>query len=218
MKVRAILFDFDHTLVDSPLDFGAMRRGVLEVLAAAGAPIPDDADRRLILELLRASVEGLEGAHAAATERRALAHIARVERQAAEVAEPIAGVAESLAALRREGRRVAVITRNGREQVEAVLARRPLEHDALLAREDTIAVKPDPEHARAALAQLGATAAEAVLVGDFAADMACAVAAGIVPIGVLTGRQDAAALREAGAQWVLPSAADLPAFLAERGW
>lgn len=218
MRIKAVLFDFDHTLVDSPLDFAAMRRGVLDVLAAAAAPVPADAERKLILEVITESLAGFEPDRAKAVQRRALDAIARVEAAAAAQAAPIDGVPAALAALRRDGRLVAIITRNGRDAVEAVLALHPLEHDLLLAREDAPAVKPAPEHAQEALSRLGVDADEALLVGGFRADMACALAAGITAVGVTTGRESAEALRAAGAAWVLPSVAALPGFLAERGW
>ena len=43
-----------------------------------------------------------------------------------------------------------------------------------------------------------------VYVGDHIGDMIGAVAAGVYPVGVLTGPCDEAQLREAGAQLVLP--------------
>ncbi|MBI2297617.1 MAG: HAD family hydrolase [Armatimonadetes bacterium] len=65
---------------------------------------------------------------------------------------------------------------------------------------------------------MGCAAGEALLVGDFRGDLECAIAAGILPIGVTTGRAGEAELRAAGAWHVLPSAAALPGWLAEMGW
>lgn len=213
MTVRAVLFDFDHTLVDSPIDFALMRNGVLDLLRDAGCRLPPDADRRLVLELV-AELAGDRPALAAAAE----AHIRRVELAAAAEARPIAGAAEALAALREQGRRIAILTRNAREVTVRVLGRMAMPHDLLLCRDDVPAVKPDPAHARAALAAFGVSPAEAVLVGDFTADIACAVAADVLPVGVLTGVRSEVELRAAGAVAVLPSVASLPAWLIERGW
>lgn len=213
MTIRAVLCDFDHTLVDSPIDFALMRNGVLDLLREAGCVLPNDAGRRLVLELVD-ELAGDRPALAAAAE----AHIRRVEMAAAAEARPIDGASEALAALRGQGRRIAILTRNAREVTEQVLGRIAMPHDLLLCRDDVPAVKPDPAHARAALAAFDLSPAQAALVGDFTADIACAVAAGVLPIGVLTGHRGEAELRAAGAAEVLPSVAELPAWLMERGW
>ncbi len=217
MTVRAVIYDFDHTLVDSPLDFPAMRRGVYALLDERRLAVPDR-DHKLVLEVVAEAAATLADGPAAQLRAAAEAHILGVELAAAAQAVVIPGVAESLRRLRADGRLVGVITRNCRQVVETVLERVPLELDALLTRDDVPRPKPDPGHALAALALLGVAADQALLVGDFRADIECAVRAGIRPVGVLTGSSDEAALRAAGAPDVLPSAADLPRWLAARGW
>lgn len=217
MRVRGILFDFDHTLVDSPIDFAAMRAGVLTLVAEAGARV-EDADGKLVLELVEEAAGGLEPAEGQRLRAAAAAHILRIEMTAAEHARAVDGVPAALRELHRQGRRIAVITRNSRGVVDAVLARIPLVFDVLLCREDVAAVKPAPEHALAALAALEVPADEAILVGDFRGDIDCALRAGILPIGVTTGKAGEGDLLAAGAAFVLPSAAALPGWLAERGW
>jgi phosphoglycolate phosphatase len=217
MRVEALLFDFDHTLVDSPIDFVAMRRAVLAVCASHGVVVPD-ADGKLILEIVEEAAALARDGQGPRLRGKADSCMRDEERKAARQAAVVPGVSEALHRLRAEGRRIAIITRNCREVVDTALERAPLEYDVLLARDDVTEVKPHPAHAAAALAALGVGAEAALMVGDFRADMACARAAGIVALGVATGASTAAELLAAGAAAVLPSAAEVPAWLAARGW
>jgi len=83
----------------------------------------------------------------------------------------------------------------------------------IVALEDVEKVKPDAEPVRKACAQLGVPPACALMVGDTPDDMRAGCAAGALAVGVTTGAYSAAALREAGAQAVLDSLANLPALL-----
>ncbi len=217
MRIRGVLFDFDHTLVHSPLNFQAMRRSIYHELDAVGWPA-DGRDGQLMLELIEQAAGALADEVAGPLRERCLAAILAEELRAAAAAEPIAGAAEALVQLRRDGRRVAVITRNATQVIRAVLAQAPLDCGPVFCRDDVPRVKPHPDHALAALDAIGVSPSEALLVGDFAADMVCAEAAGLTAVGVLTGGSEAAALRAAGAVAVLASVAELPGWLAARGW
>ncbi len=69
--------------------------------------------------------------------------------------------------------------------------------------------KPAPDLLLAGAAQLGVEPVYVWYVGDARWDMQAAVAAGMVPVGVLTGATGADALREAGAAIVVPTLAAL---------
>lgn len=217
MRVQGVLFDFDHTLVDSPIDFAGMRRGVYDHLDTLGLAVPDR-DRKLILEVLDEAVVMADGVLGDRLREAAERHILNIELTAAAQARPVPGVPEALARLRDQGRRIGIITRNCREVVDGVLRRVPLDYDVLLTRNEVARLKPEPEHAWEALEQMGVSVDQAILIGDFRGDVECALRAGILPVGVTTGSADEAALRAAGAAYVLPTAAVVPEWLAERGW
>jgi phosphoglycolate phosphatase len=208
--VQAVLFDFDGTLAECSIDFGAMRRDVLALLPQYGCP-PIHPDGKYILEVIEEAVQWLSArdqpaaaAFQAAADRVLLDH----ELDSARRGYLFPGVPECLAALRQAGRKVGVITRNCRAAVQIVLERQPLLYDVLLTRDDVARVKPDPAHPHAALTHLGVPPERAVLVGDHVSDIHCAQDAGMRGIGVLTG-SSRDALVEAGADLVLDSAAEL---------
>jgi HAD superfamily hydrolase (TIGR01549 family) len=203
---EAICADFDGTLAETRLDFGRMRQGV-EALARGfglrdGGPTP-----RYVLELIAHYAAELgEGSGAAARFRgECLRHLEGIELAAAAVGRPYPGVAEAMAELQRRGICLGVVTRNSRVGVEAFLRRHPLPCDALITRDDVIAVKPHPEHLRVALQAMGCGGDRALMVGDHPTDMQCAAAAGLAAVGVLTSGSGEAALRAGGATLVIPS-------------
>jgi phosphoglycolate phosphatase len=116
---------------------------------------------------------------------------------------PLPGAADAIGAVRAAGERAVVITAK-----QAVTVRPSL--DAVgLDLDEVVPHVHGPEKA-AALARLGA----AVYVGDTPADMAAGRTGGAVPIGVPTGSFGRAELVAAGAQLVMDSLAEFPAWYA----
>jgi len=155
--IRGIVFDLDGTLVDSRLDFAAMRREM---------ELPDD---QPILEALAQ----LDPVHA----ERCHAILHRHELDGAERAVVLPGVAELLAILHRRGIRQAIVTRNSRFITDATMRKLGLAADLVLTRDDG-PVKPDPWPVLHACEQWQLSPAEVVVIGDYRFDVECAHSAG----------------------------------------
>jgi HAD superfamily hydrolase (TIGR01509 family) len=156
--IRGVIFDLDGTLVDSRLDFDAMRR---EIGLPPGTPV-------------------LEGVLALLPEqaRPAWEIIERHERIGAEAATVIAGVSELLAELDRRGIHCAVVTRNGRTFARETLLRLALPLEVVITRDDA-PPKPDPTGLLRVLKTWELPAAAAAMVGDFRFDLEAGRAAGM---------------------------------------
>jgi phosphoglycolate phosphatase len=113
------------------------------------------------------------------------------------------GAAEAIGAVRAAGERAVVVTAKQAVTVQPSLAAVGLEPD------EVVTHVYGPEKG-AALARLGA----AVYVGDTPADMTAGRTGGAVPIGVPTGSFGRAELIAAGAQQVMESLAEFPAWYA----
>ena len=182
-RPEAVLFDLDGTLVDSGIDFGRMRREMLELAAEFGCE-PCSLDGADILEIRdRACARAADPAEAL---RRAEARLVLIEREALERSTPVAGARELLMALRERTVRLGIVTRNCREIAVDSLCRYELPYDVLIAREDTPRVKPHPEHLLRALAALNVPPAAAVMVGDGRMDLEAGRAGGLRTVGYLT--------------------------------
>ncbi len=185
--VEAVLFDFDGTLVEPSIDFGLMRRAVVEAARAVGIDDPN-LERMYVLEVVehvRALLNQEEAGRGDAFAVTAARVIEDVEVEAARRVLPYAGVPTFLEELASRGLGVAIVTRNCRRAVEAILQRIPLHHDVLLTRDDVKHVKPDPRHLLAALDLLGVDGAHAVMCGDHPMDITVGKKIGARTAGVL---------------------------------
>ena len=153
--LRCVIFDLDNTIVDSDLDFAAIRAEIgtegpiLEYRAAAG-----EAEQQRVDEILD-----------------------RHERRAAETCGLCEGAVEMLDFLRSRGTRTALLTRNSRQSVNTVLARHKLQFDFIVSREDS-APKPSPEPVFLICRRFGVQPGEALVVGDYLYDIQTGQAAG----------------------------------------
>lgn len=149
-KLRGIVFDMDGTLLDSGLDFHAMRS---EMGLSESVPI---------LETLRQMPP--------AERQRCETILHRHEWAGADRAVPMPGVIDFLQTLDRRNIRRAVLTRNARELTLAVLSRLEMNFEIVLAREDGPA-KPDPAVLLALCQQWGFAPHEVAMVGDYHYDV-----------------------------------------------
>jgi phosphoglycolate phosphatase len=187
-KRGALLFDFDGTLIHQTIDFALMRRLAEDVVRAYGVD-PEGWKSLFVLEMLERAAQALADVgdgRSQAMLAEAQRAIVQLEMDAAREARAFAGVAEMLTQLRASGRGVAIVTRNCRPAVDWVMAQNGLTCDVLLTRDDVEHVKPDPRHLLAALEQLGATGAQAVMVGDHPTDILVGQQVGAATVAVLS--------------------------------
>ena len=100
------------------------------------------------------------------------------------------GVVGALEQLKREGRRLGVVSAKPRATVELALEGAALDayFDVVVGSDETEKFKPDPEPLLLGLGRLGASVEEAAYVGDSPFDIQAARAAGLYAVGVTWGR------------------------------
>ena len=157
-SIRGLIFDLDGTLVDSGLDFDALRR---EMKLPPGQPILEslaqmtDPRRQECLQILK-----------------------RHEWAGAARARLMPGVGAFVDEVARRGLRRAVLTRNSRDVTLHTLERLELEFDPVLAREDG-PVKPDPAAIWAIRDTWELASGEIAIIGDFRFDIEAGRDAGV---------------------------------------
>ncbi len=183
-SVRAILFDLDGTLVDSAPDIavalnsvmakhGLSPHSVIVVRSLIGEGI-----HRLVEKAfaLRQKTLGLTELNIRTAEFAELyeAHIADHTR-------PYPGVIAGLAALRRQGLKIAVVSNKAQHLTDQLLTQLELSSsfDLILGARDTLPKKPAPDMLYFALREFSAASDEALFVGDSIADVRAAEAAGL---------------------------------------
>jgi HAD superfamily hydrolase (TIGR01509 family) len=193
--VRAIVFDWDGTLVDT---LPAILRANITVLGAYGLPF-DEAryraayapDWRLMYRRLGVPEAALETAGTRWLE---------LYREAGALA-PFPGVDLALRRLVAAGHRLGLVTAGHRSVVEDQLRTFGL-HDVLevlVCGDDRVAAKPDPEPLLRALEELEAAPESSIYVGDAPDDMRMARAVGATGIGIVGALATAHDLAAAGA-------------------
>lgn len=200
--LRAAIFDFDGTLTELTLDFGQMRREVEAIAEGyASASAIRGLDGLYTLEMID-ELSRLLDRQGPPFRAEALGVLCEMEVKAAVGKEVYPYTRDVLTALRAEGFKVGVITRNCTGAIETVFPDLRAYVDAVATRDDVREVKPDPEHVRAMLRSLGVDAPGALLVGDHPTDMMAGIAAGAHTLGLLAGRTSRADLEQAGAEYV----------------
>jgi phosphoglycolate phosphatase len=210
--LHAALFDLDGTLVRTFIDFARMRDEMRTLSARSGTEAATAGEDDILGMIARMSAAVGEPA-GEALRREAYDRLEALEREGCAGAEPVAGARELLNALRNEKRvLVAIITRNCRSVARDLVRRFDLPHDLLIAREDTVRFKPDPEPLLRALNVFGVAPENAVMVGDLWPDIAAGRACGVAryhrhpvaarsarPLHALPADVEVASLEEAAA-------------------
>jgi pyrophosphatase PpaX len=185
VRYPVVLFDLDGTLIDSgAMIVASMRHAATTVL---GREIPE--------EQLKAAVggPGLVAQMRALDEARVddLVQAYRLHNEPLHAQlEPCAGIEEALDVLRREGRRLGIVTAKRHSSIR--LAFEILPHlegyfDVCVAVDDTERHKPHPEPILLALNRLDAAPGQAAYVGDSPFDIQAARAAGVAAVAVAWG-------------------------------
>lgn len=211
-RFDAIIFDFDGTLAEVPLDFDRMRTK-LAALAECFLPSRPQVNGQRILEWvdeLAREVSELEGEDMGREfHARARLTITATELDAARDGRLYDFTRPILGTLRERGVAAGVITRNITPAVMEVFPDL-LDHvGAFIPREDAVRVKPDPMHLEQALGMLGVEPERALMVGDHSMDVETGLRAGAASAGVATGSISEADFRKAGADFTAAHVGEL---------
>ncbi len=191
--ITGIIFDLDGTLVDSRLDFDAIRQ---ELALPTGQPILEAIERMPEDEARRCHVV-----------------LDRHERAGAERAVLMPGVAQLLATLAARALPMGLVTRNSRAATQATLQRLDLQFDPVIAREDAPA-KPDPAAIAMICRSWDMSPAQTVVIGDYRFDLEAGKRAGTWTVLYTRGRAVKDLPFDVDAHWVIHDFRDLTPLLA----
>lgn len=227
--IRAILFDKDGTLTDFRATWEPWMPGTIHALAAeSGADVATVGDAFGFD--FRAGRIRADGRFVTATGAETGAEVARAigwetarlldwlePRSSVVVQVAVPGLPRLMARLSDAGLRLGVLTNADRVEAARHLERLGVAPylSRVIACDDGFGAKPDPRGAADFADAAGLSRDAVLLVGDGLADLAAARGAGLRAVAVLTGTQDADALREAEA--VLPDVTHLPGWLTANG-
>ena len=216
MTVRLAVFDCDGTLVDGQ---AAVCEAMESAFAFAGLASPArPLIRRIVGLSLPQAVRHL-APHASEQDQRlvveAYKESFRTARTSGTLEEPLFdGIAELVDRLAVQGWALGVATgKSDRGLIACLTGHGLIDRFATLQTADRHPSKPHPAMLEAALFEAGASAADAVMIGDTVYDIDMARAAGVRAIGVDWGYHTPEELLESGAEVVVSSAAELGEYL-----
>ncbi|MEM2897220.1 MAG: HAD family hydrolase, partial [Candidatus Bathyarchaeia archaeon] len=144
----------------------------------------------------------------------------KYELKGAKVTKPLPGVVEAIKKLKSMNLKLAIFTANGKKPVEIVLKKFDLRKyfEVCVARDDVFDlefIKPNTQHLKIVLNFLNIKPYEVIVIGDGRGDITCARSVGAIAVGVLTGISKFDDLKNAGADYIIPSLKALPKIISE---
>lgn len=186
-NMKGIIFDFDGTLLDLPIDYDLAREALLEYIQGCYNIHPTE---RGVFKLIEESVQKLRGRGIGECEikemiAKAYGILDEFEVEALNRTSISEETVVFLKGLVNKGVALAILTRNGRACIENAVKKLELpEHIAIVSRDDVVIekVKPHPQHTKVALLSLDLDKGECAVVGDSWRDVASAISAGVFAI------------------------------------
>jgi phosphoglycolate phosphatase len=209
--IETIIFDFDGTLAKLNIDFRKMREAIAALICSYGIA-KDQLYTDLVLEMIDAAFEILKQ-HSERQAKKffneANAIVKNIEIKAAYNGELFDHSRKLLDSLKSQDISCGIITRNCAKAVKIIFPDILSNCSVLICRDDVNNVKPHPEHLNMALKELGGSAKNTLMIGDHPLDIKTGLNAGTKTCGVLTGRCKRNDFIKAGADLILPQAADI---------
>ena len=210
MKIKAVFFDMDGTIVNSMLDLAACTNEAMERHGFPAKP-PENytkyAGNGIYVMIQRALAPAEVSDEKLKEIRNDFFEIYKDKCTVNTTA--YKGVPELVSALKEKGLKVGCIT----NKVESI-AFKIIDHffggmDVVYGQVDGVPNKPDPLLTLKALDELNIKPQECLFVGDSDVDMQTAINSGCVGVGVLWGFRDEAELRANGAKFIVSEASEI---------
>ena len=204
--IKAVLFDLDGTLVNSLED---LANSTNFALCSMGFPCHETAKYNYLVgdgipKLIERALP--EGAKTPENKKKCLdIFMAHYREHYHDKTYAYKGIAELLAALKKNGFKIAVVSNKAQEMAQKVVEKLFGNlFDAVAGKREGFATKPDPALTLEIVKELGEPY-NCVLIGDSGMDMAAAVNGGLLPIGVLWGFRTKEELINNGAAYTVSS-------------
>lgn len=216
VKINAVVFDLDGTIVDFNLDYKSARAEVIEFLQSQNFPRSLFSLNESVFEMLKKVEVSMRNSGKSEKEflklrATILALLEKYEIESAGSTSLMPGILETLKALKKMKLRLALFTVNSKKSTSYILKTFRLRSffDAVVTRDSVSTVKPNPIHLETVLKALKVKPEGAVVVGDSVLDMKSAQELHVFAVGVTYGVSSPEELTRAGSNCLISSPTDL---------
>lgn len=189
--LKLAIFDFDNTILDLGVDWGAVRHDVADVAEKAGVAV----DRSMYLVTMANTLSEKHG-----LKKEVDAVFLRHEMECAKSKSyvPFQAMFALVRELRSKGIKTAISSGNHTESIREILSQVGMlgEFDIVCGRDAVLHNKPAPDQVLWIMEKLKATAKDTVFIGDSINDEQAAKAAGVRHIHVERGKDNAPMIRK----------------------
>lgn len=201
--ISGIIFDFDGTLTELTLDFQLLREEILKVAEGFIDMGKIEHLKSLYVIEMIYEIENLIGIDGAMFSNKAFNRLMELEIEAATGKNLFPYTRDVLGGLRHRGMRLGIITRTCMPVLNKVFPDMKRYIHSVSTREHIKFVKPDPRHVHHALKNISVKPEDAILAGDHPTDVLAGLRAGVITVGVLSGRTKRQAFQDAGAHFIV---------------
>jgi phosphoglycolate phosphatase len=184
-KVRAVIFDLDDTLIKSKINYEEMKNTIIEFLENAGVTPGLLKKNMLNFEIISMAKKDLSGKIRQNDIEKIFSKVNDImnefEMESLGNTELMDDALSTLGRLKDLGFKVGIVTNGCREYAKGIMEKFRLGKyvDAIVARDDVLNPKPNPEHLLRILEILNVPVEEAIFIGDHLIDALCAKRVGI---------------------------------------
>ena len=218
MKISAVLFDLDGTLLDTIEDLTDAMNAALHELGFPGHSV--GACKTLVGEgiehFAKCALPADRAEDATAVARTMDLMRAEYRNRWSRKTSPYDGIPDLLDQLHARGLKLAVLSNKADDFTRMMIGHffPKTEFETVVGARAGRPMKPDPSPALEVASTLGVPPAEIIFLGDTKTDMETAGAAGMVPVGALWGFRSAEELLASGARYLISRPAELLGFIA----
>ncbi|MBS7604858.1 MAG: HAD family hydrolase [Candidatus Bathyarchaeia archaeon] len=186
MRVKAVIFDLDDTLIRSGIDYRVAKVSAIKFLVESGVDETLLNENMSNMEIINRAIEDLRKKNFSEIRIKEIinnvyAMFNKAELKSLDKAELMDTSLKTLTELKSLGLKIGIVTNSCSTYSKKIVEKFSLDKyiDILVSRDDVTRHKPDPEHLLKALEALGVDSSEAVFVGDHFVDALCAKRAGV---------------------------------------
>ncbi len=203
--VKGVIFDFDGTLVISPIQFEEIKEKILKEARERNLKFKNELPILELLDFIKKE-NGKKGKDFYVIGQNILKE---KEIEASQKAKPRKNLLKTLNQLKKNNIKIGIITRNCRESVINVINKFSIPYDIILTRDDVKKVKPNTYHIEKCLKLMNLKRNEVILVGDHPFDIICGKKLGIKTIGIKNENIDERLLYKEGVDFLIDEISDI---------